>query len=161
MEGLRASVASLDALFLKDVDLDRAGSKVFGANPPHVAGSGGADVDVLERKSELRLQRLTFWKQLEAQVAAGKARDAAEFAEFQEAMTPPDATDSERAFVEMSTTAEVAGVLTLSPGAAAAFISQSRKVCAMPPVAAALAAGAVSWRHAVIGGCQIVCVGVL
>ncbi|WP_426765167.1 DUF222 domain-containing protein [Pseudarthrobacter sp. 1G09] len=150
VEGLPASVASLDALFLKDAELDRAGSKVFGANAPHVAGSGGADVDVLERKSELRLQRLTFWKQLEAQVAAGKARDAAEFAEFQEAMTPPDATDSERAFVEMSTTAEVAGVLTLSPGAAAAFISQSRKVCAMPPVTAALAAGAVSWRHAVI-----------
>ncbi|WP_426765756.1 DUF222 domain-containing protein [Pseudarthrobacter sp. 1G09] len=140
MESLRASVASLDALFLKDADLDRA-------DPDGVACEA---VDVLERKSELRLQRLTFWKQLAAQVAAGKARDAAEFAEFQEAMTPPDATDSERAFVEMSTTAEITGVLTLSPGAAAAFISQSRKVCAMPPVAAALAAGSVSWRHAVI-----------
>ena len=65
-------------------------------------------------------------------------------------MTPPDATGAERAFVEMSTTAEVAGVLTLSPGAAAAFISQSRKVCAMPAVAGALAAGLMSWRHAVI-----------
>ncbi len=107
-------------------------------------------VDVLGRKSELRLQRLAFWSRLEAQVAAGKARDAADFAEFQEAMTPPDATGSERAFVEMSTTAEIAGVLTLSPGAAAAFISQSRKVCAMPPVLGALAAGVVSWRHAVI-----------
>ncbi|WP_349035405.1 HNH endonuclease [Pseudarthrobacter sp. SORGH_AS 212] len=150
MEGLRASVASLDVLFLKDEELDRAGSDVFGANAPYVAGSGGADVDGLERKSELRLQRLAFWSRLEAQIAAGKARDAAEFAEFQEAMTPPDATDSERAFVEMSTTAEVAGVLTLSPGAAAAFISQSRKVCAMPLVAGALAAGLMSWRHAVI-----------
>jgi hypothetical protein len=104
----------------------------------------------LERKSELRLERLALWKQLEAQVAAGKARDAAEFAEFQEAMTPPRATGSERAFVEMSTTAEVAGVLTISQGAAAAFISQSRKVCAMPAVTGALAAGAMSWRHAVI-----------
>ncbi len=140
MQGLRTSIAGLDALFLEDADLDRADADA-------VAGEA---VDVLERKSELRLQRLAFWKQLEAQVAAGKARDAAEFAEFQEAMTPPDATDTEKAFVEMSTTAEVAGVLTLSPGAAAAFISQSRKVCAMPAVAAALAAGAVSWRHAVI-----------
>jgi len=138
VEGLRASVASLDALFLKDVNLDRA-------DPDVVTGEA---VDVLERKSELRLQRLAFWKQLAAQAAAGMAVDAAEFAEFQEAMTPPDATDTEKAFVEMSTTAEVAGVLTLSPGAAAAFISQSRKVCAMPPVTAALAAGAVSWRHA-------------
>ncbi len=85
-----------------------------------------------------------------AQVAAGKARDAVDFAEFQEAMTPPEATGSERAFVEMSTTAEIAGVLTLSPGAAAAFISQSRKVCAVPPVLGALAVGAMSWRHAVI-----------
>ncbi|MCT9626677.1 DUF222 domain-containing protein, partial [Pseudarthrobacter equi] len=150
MEGLWASVASLDVLFLSDEELDRAGSDVFGANAPYVAGSGGADVDVLERKSELRLQRLAFWSRLEAQIAAGKARDAAEFAEFQEAMAPPEATDSERAFVEMSTTAEVAGVLTLSPGAAAAFISQSRKVCAMPLVAGALAAGSMSWRHAVI-----------
>ena len=140
MEGLWASVASLDVLFLKDAELDRA-------DPEAVAREA---VDVLERKSELRLQRLAFWSRLEAQVAAGKARDAAEFAEFQEAMTPPDATDSERAFVEMSTTAEVAGVLTLSPGAAAAFISQSRKVCAMPLVAGALAAGLMSWRHAVI-----------
>ena len=140
MEGLWASVASLDVLFLKDAELDRA-------DPEAVAREA---VDVLERKSELRLQRLAFWSRLEAQVAAGKARDAAEFAEFQEAMTPPDATDSERAFVEMSTTAEVTGVLTLSPGAAAAFISQSRKVCAMPLVAGALAAGSMSWRHAVI-----------
>ncbi|BCW18030.1 hypothetical protein NtRootA9_07380 [Arthrobacter sp. NtRootA9] len=96
------------------------------------------------------MERLALWSRLEAQIAAGKSRDAAEFAEFQEAMTPPEATGSERAFVEMSTTAEVAGVLTLSPGAATAFISQSRKVCAMPAVAGALAAGSMSWRHAVI-----------
>ncbi|SDT60280.1 protein of unknown function [Pseudarthrobacter equi] len=140
MEGLRATVAGLDALFLGEFELDRDA-------PDTVAREA---IDVLERKSELRLQRLAFWKQLAAQAAAGMAADATDFAEFQEAMTPPEATGSERAFVEMSTTAEVAGVLTLSPGAAAAFISQSRKVCAMPAVAAALAAGAVSWRHAVI-----------
>ncbi|ACL38789.1 HNH nuclease [Pseudarthrobacter chlorophenolicus A6] len=139
MEGLRASVAGLDALSLEEVRLDRADAE-----------GAAVVVDVLERKSELRLQRLAFWSRLEAQVAAGKAHDASDFAEFQEAMTPPEATGSERAFVEMSTTAEVAGVLTLSLGAASAFISQSRKVCAMPPVAAALAAGAMSWRHAVI-----------
>ncbi|MFC9773664.1 HNH endonuclease, partial [Pseudarthrobacter sp. NPDC059871] len=139
MEGLQASITGLDALFLEDSELDRT-------DPDAVARE---TVDVLERKSELRLQRLALWKQLEAQVAAGKARDVAEFAEFQEAMTPPEATGSERAFVEMSTNAELAGVLTLSPGAAAAFISQSRKVCAMPAVAGALAAGVMSWRHAV------------
>ncbi|MFE8887915.1 HNH endonuclease [Pseudarthrobacter enclensis] len=134
MEGLRASVAGLEALFLEDAGLERA----------------APDVDVLERKSELRLQRLAVWARLEAQVAAGKARDAAEFAEFQEAVTPPEATGSERAFVEMSTTAEVAGVLTIPEGAAAAFISHARTVCSMPPVFHALAAGALSWRHAVI-----------
>ncbi|MGK3650395.1 DUF222 domain-containing protein [Pseudarthrobacter enclensis] len=140
MEGLRAAVAALDALFLTDAGQDRADPQAVDCEA----------VDVLERKSELRLERLAVWARLEAQIAAGKSRDAAEFAEFQEAMTPPEATGSERAFVEMSTTAEVAGVLTLSPGAAAAFISQSRKVCAMPAVAGALAAGAMSWRHAVI-----------
>nr|WP_050767146.1 HNH endonuclease signature motif containing protein [Pseudarthrobacter chlorophenolicus] len=142
MEGLRASMASLDALLLEDVELDCA-------QDPDVEGAA-AVVDVLGRKSELRLQRLAFWSRLEAQVAAGKAHDAADFAEFQEAMTPSDASEAEKTFVEMSTTAEVAGVLTLGPGAAAAFISQSRKVCAMPPVAAALASGLMSWRHAVI-----------
>jgi hypothetical protein len=140
MEGLRASVADLEALFLTDAGLDRIG--------PHAEDCEA--VDVLERKSELRLQRLAVWARLEAQIAAGKSRDAAEFAEFQEAMTPPEATGSERAFVEMSTTAEVAGVLTIPEGAATAFISKSRKVCAMPAVAGALAAGAMSWRHAVI-----------
>ncbi|KSU76725.1 protein of unknown function [Pseudarthrobacter enclensis] len=134
MEGLRASVAGLDALFLEDAGLE-------GAAP---------DVDVLERKSEVRLQRLAVWARLEAQIAAGKALDAAEFAEFQEAMTPPEATGSERAFVEMSTTAEVAGVLTLSSGAADALIGGSRKICAMPLVWGALATGSMSWRHAVI-----------
>ncbi|ACL41384.1 HNH endonuclease [Pseudarthrobacter chlorophenolicus A6] len=141
MEGLQASVAGLDALFLEDADLDRA--------DPDAEGEA-AVVDLLKRKSEVRLQRLALWKQLAAQAAAGMAADAAEFAEFQEAMTPPEVTGSEGAFVEMSTTAEIAGVLTLSPGAASAFISQSRKVCAMPPVAAALSAGLMSWRHAVI-----------
>nr|WP_045729929.1 HNH endonuclease signature motif containing protein [Pseudarthrobacter chlorophenolicus] len=140
MEGLRASVDALDALFLEDADLDQTGAHAVDCEA----------VDVLERKSELRLQRLALWKQLAAQAAAGLAADTAEFAEFQEAMTPPDASGSERAFVEMSTTAEVAGVLTLSPGAAAAFVSQSRKVFAMPLVLGALASGLMSWRHAVI-----------
>ncbi|WP_228379641.1 HNH endonuclease signature motif containing protein [Pseudarthrobacter enclensis] len=140
MEGLRTSVAALGALFLTDEGLDRADPQAVDCEA----------VDVLERKSELRLERLAVWARLEAQIAAGKSRDAAEFAEFQEAMTPPEATGSERAFVEMSTTAEVAGVLTVPDAAAAAFISQSRKVCAMPAVAGALAAGSMSWRHAVI-----------
>ncbi|MBT2247199.1 DUF222 domain-containing protein [Arthrobacter sp. BHU FT2] len=139
-EGLRAAVAALNALFLTDADLDRIGSQAVDCEA----------VDVLERKSELRLQRLAVWARLEAQVAAGKARDAAEFAEFQELVMPPGATDSDRAFVEMSTTAEVAGVMTMAEGAAAALISQSRAVCSMPLVFDALASGAVSWRHAVI-----------
>ena len=79
MEGLRAAVAALDALFLTDAGLDRAG--------PQAVDCGA--VDVLERKSMLRLERLALWCRLEALIAAGKSRDAAEFAEFQEAMTPP------------------------------------------------------------------------
>ncbi|WP_045730479.1 HNH endonuclease signature motif containing protein [Pseudarthrobacter chlorophenolicus] len=155
MEAVRASVDGLDALFLKDAELGLVDDSAVVVGRDDAGAAAGSDVagsgiDVLQRKSEFLLQRLALWKQLEAQIAAGKARDAADFAEFQEAMTPPEATGSERAFVEMSTTAEIAGVLTLSPGAAAAFISQSRKVCAMPLVLGALAAGSMSWRHAVI-----------
>ncbi|MBT2248720.1 DUF222 domain-containing protein [Arthrobacter sp. BHU FT2] len=151
MEGLQASVDALGALFLTDAGLGRVGGSAAVAGPDGAAGPAGpAGIDVVERRSDLRLERLALWSRLEAQVAAGKARDAAEYAELQEAMMPPDATDSDRAFVEMSTTAEVAAVMTMAEGAAAALISQSRAVCSMPLVFDALASGAVSWRHAVI-----------
>ncbi|MDT0167800.1 DUF222 domain-containing protein [Pseudarthrobacter sp. BRE9] len=139
LEGVHASVAALDALDRED-GLLAAGAGV---------GVGvGADVDVLQRRFELRLTRLEVVKRLEAQLAAVKARDVAEAVEIQHAMLAPDAPVHERTFAEISAVEEIAGVLTISSGAAGAFMEQSRRVCSLPPVLDALAAGALSWQHA-------------
>ncbi len=135
-QGIHASVAALDALDREDAALD--------------AGAVGSGVDVLERRYEIRLERLELRSQLTAQFAAAQAQDAAEAVGFQQAMTPPDASIQDRTYAEMSVVEEVAGVLTISSAAAGAFVEQSRKVCSLPPVFDALAAGAMSWQHAKI-----------
>ena len=61
---------------------------------------------------------------------------------------PRDAPVHERTYAEMSVVEEIAGVLTISSGAAGAFVEQSRRVCALPLVMDALAAGDLSWQHA-------------
>ena len=114
MEGIHASTARLDALFLEDQRLEAdAGA----------AACGGAGVDVLQRRYEIRLERLAVTKQLEAQIAAVKARDAAEAIEIQHAMIPPEAPVHERTYAEMSAVEEIAGVLTISSPAAGALIT--------------------------------------
>ncbi|TQJ58793.1 uncharacterized protein DUF222 [Arthrobacter sp. SLBN-83] len=114
-------------------------------------GSGaaaGSSVDVLQRRYEIRLERLEVIARLEAQLAAMKARDAAEAIGFQQAKTPPGASLHDRTYAEMSVVEEIAGVLTISSAAAGAFLEQSQKVCSPPPVFEALAAGGMSWQHA-------------
>ncbi|UUL77650.1 HNH endonuclease [Pseudarthrobacter sp. Fe7] len=134
-EGLHAAVAALDSLGREDAFL--------------AAGVGvGAGVDVLQRRYEIRLERLELTARLEAQLAAVKASDAAGAVWFQQAMTPPDASVHDRTYAEMSAIEEIAGVLTLSSAAAGAFVEQSRRVCALPPAFEALSTGAMSWQHA-------------
>jgi len=134
-EGVHASVAALDALDREDTFL--------------AAGVGiGPDVDVLQRRYEIRLERLEVTARLEARLSAMKARDAAEAVGFQQTMTPSDASVTDRTYAEMSTVEEIAGVLTVSSSAAGAFVEQSRKVCSLPLVFKALSAGAMSWQHA-------------
>ncbi|MEE9096416.1 HNH endonuclease signature motif containing protein [Pseudarthrobacter phenanthrenivorans] len=106
------------------------------------------DSDVLQRRYELCLGRLEVVARLEAQLAAVKARDAADCMGLQQAMSPPDASVQDRTYAEMSTVEEIAGVLTVSSAAAGALVEQSRRVCSLPPVLEALSAGAVSWQHA-------------
>ncbi|WP_156386168.1 DUF222 domain-containing protein, partial [Arthrobacter sp. Soil764] len=137
LEGVHASVAALDALDREDNFLD--------------SGVGvGAGVDVLQRRYELRLERLEVVSRLKAQLAAVEARDVAQTVEIQHAMLAPDAPVRERTYAEMSAVEEIAGVLTISSGAAGAFVEQSRRVCTLPPVLEALAAGDLSWQHAKI-----------
>jgi len=140
-EGIHASVGALDALDREDAFL-ASGTAV---------GSGaalGACVDVLQRRYEIRLERLEVTARLEAQLAAMKARDSAEAVGFQQAMTPPDASVQNRTYGEMSTLEEIAGVLTVSSAAAGALVEQSRRVCSLRPVFEALSAGVMSWQHA-------------
>ncbi|MDQ0768395.1 hypothetical protein QF031_001144 [Pseudarthrobacter defluvii] len=135
LEGVSASVAALDAL-------DREDAFLTSAVPV------GAGMDVLERRYGIRLERLEVISRLEAQLAAVKAQDAAGAVEFQQAMTPPDASVQDRTYTEMSVVEEIAGVLTISSAAAGAFVDQSRRVCSLPRVFEALSAGAMSWQHA-------------
>ncbi|NUT72958.1 HNH endonuclease signature motif containing protein [Pseudarthrobacter sp. C4D7] len=134
-EGIGGSVAALDALDSEDALL--------------AAGVGvGADVDVLQRRYGIRLERLELRSHLAAQLAAGQAREAADAVEFQQAMTPPDASVDDRTYAEMSVVEEIAGVLTISSAAAGALVEQSRRICAQPLVLEALSAGTMSWQHA-------------
>ncbi|MEW1807035.1 DUF222 domain-containing protein [Pseudarthrobacter sp. NPDC080039] len=137
LEGVRASLAALDALVLEDRNLEH----------PALTASAG-DIDVLQRRYELCLERLEVVARLEAQLAAVKARDVAECLGLQQAMTPPDACLQDRTYAEMSVVEEIAGVLTISSAAAGALVDQSRRVCSLPPVLEALSTGAVSWQHA-------------
>ncbi|BCW80273.1 HNH endonuclease signature motif containing protein [Arthrobacter sp. NicSoilC5] len=141
LEGVHASVAALDALEKEDD---------FLASGAH-AGAGvdvSAGTDVLQRRYGIRLERLELMARLEAQLAATKAHDAAEAVEFQQAMTPPDASIQDRTYADMSVVEEIAGVLTISSTAAGALVEQSRRICSLPHVMNALAAGAMSWQHA-------------
>src|SRR6478672_8152459 len=143
LEGVRASVAALDALEREDASLASGLDVGFGL------GAGvGAGVDVLQRRYEIRLERLELTSRLEAQLAAVKARDAADAAGFQEAMTPPDASVQDRTYAQMSVVEEIAAVLTVSSAAAGALVEQSRRVCSLPLVFEALSTGDVSWQHA-------------
>lgn len=110
----------------------------------------GTEVDVLQRRYELCLEGLELTARLEARLAALKSRQAVQAVEFQQAMTPPDASVQDRLYAEMSTVEEIAGVLTVSSTAAGALVEQSRRVCSLPPVFEALSAGAMSWQHAKI-----------
>ncbi|MEA3551563.1 HNH endonuclease signature motif containing protein [Pseudarthrobacter sp. C1] len=137
MEGIQASTSRLNALFLEDSALE-------------AGGGAAAGVDVLQRRYELRLERMAVAKQLEAQIAAVKAGDAAEAVGIQNAMTPPDAPVHERTYAEMSAVEEIAGVLTLSSPAAGVLVTQARQLATLPLAMDALAAGTITWQHAKI-----------
>ncbi|MDQ0145420.1 HNH endonuclease signature motif containing protein [Pseudarthrobacter niigatensis] len=143
LEGVRASVAALDALEREDASLAAGLDVGFGV------GTGvGAGVDVLQRRYEIRLERLEVASRLEAQLAGVKARDVADAVGFQKAMTPPDASVQDRTYGQMSVVEEIAGVLTISSAAAGALVEQSRRICSLPLVFQALSAGTMSWQHA-------------
>jgi len=153
LEGLRASVAALDALVLEDRNfegpcLESAGSAAGRGVSTGNSTGNRPDVDVLQRRYELCLERLEVVARLEARLAAVKARDVAECMGLQQAMLPPDGSVHDRTYAEMSVVEEIAGVLTISSAAAGALVEVSRRVCSLPLVFGALSAGDMSWQHA-------------
>ncbi|WP_432245180.1 HNH endonuclease signature motif containing protein [Arthrobacter sp. G.S.26] len=128
-------------------DLNAAG---LSADHPDASKNSAADAgtDLLQRAYDVRLDRLAEVSRLEAMLAAIKARDAAECAELQLAMTPPDASAQTRTFRGMSVVEEVAGVLTVSAAAAGALIASARQLCTLPLAMTELASGRMSWQHA-------------
>ncbi|MEV4989115.1 HNH endonuclease signature motif containing protein [Pseudarthrobacter sp. LMD1-1-1.1] len=135
VEGLESSMAAFRRLIQEDTAL-ASGACV------------GTDVDVLQRRYELRLKRLEVVKRLEGQLAAVKARDVADAVEIQHALLAPDAPVHERTYAEMSAVEEIAGVLTISSAAAGALVEHSRRICSLPLVFEALATGDMPWQHA-------------
>ncbi|MFC4397515.1 hypothetical protein [Arthrobacter sedimenti] len=96
LEGVHASVAALAALEFEDASL-ASGACI------------GTGIDVLQRRYELCLEGLELTARLEARLAALKSRQAARAVEFQQAMTPPDASLHDRTYAEMSVVEEIAG----------------------------------------------------
>jgi hypothetical protein len=138
LEAIGASALSLAA------ELRRAGDP----------GPDGVDLlpdkaDPLGDQADACLDGLAGVAGLEARLAAVKVNLAAGFAAAEEAMTPPGTSAQDRTVRRMSVTAEVAGALTVSEGAAARLLAEAAKLTKdLPLTLAALGSGTLSWQHA-------------
>ena len=117
-------------------------------------GSASADslpdeVDPLGDQADVCVGGLAGVAGMEARLAAVKVHLAAGFAAAEEAMALPGASAQDRRVRQMSVTAEVAGALTVSEGAAERLLGESAKLTKDLPLAlGALGSGSISWRHA-------------
>ncbi|MGN7252540.1 DUF222 domain-containing protein [Arthrobacter sp. SAFR-014] len=116
-------------------------------------GPGDADslpdhVDPLGEQATAFLDGLTDVAGMEARLAAVKVQLATGYATADAAMAAPALTPQDRSVRQMSVTAEVAGALTVSEGAAARFLVESAKLSSdLPLTLAAMQAGTLSWQH--------------
>ena len=158
LEAISASALSLAAALRRVADpgADGADPGSAGADPL----PGGADprsdkaelpqdeADPLGDQADACLDGLADVARMEARLAAVKVHLAAGFAEADEAMTPPGASAQDRTVRQMSVTAEVAGALTISEGAASRLLVESATLSNDLPLAlGALQAGTFSWQH--------------
>ncbi|MGN7250708.1 DUF222 domain-containing protein [Arthrobacter sp. SAFR-014] len=138
LEAISASAAALAAKLRKAAD----------------PGTGGADplpnyADPLQERADAVLDGLAEAAKLEARAAALKVHLAAEYADISAAMAPPAESLRDREIRQMSLTAEVAGALTVSEGAATRLLVESAALSHTLPLALeALHAGTISWQHA-------------
>ncbi|KRE80241.1 HNH endonuclease signature motif containing protein [Arthrobacter sp. Soil763] len=129
---LRQSAAALEAL------LDGPG-----------AAESNADADPVRLRADACLDGLSEAARVESRVAALKVRLAAGYVHLAEVLAGPAATPQDWTAREMSTVAEVAGVLTVSERSASALISDALALTtSLPLTLDALGSGSVSWQHA-------------
>ncbi|MFP3462856.1 DUF222 domain-containing protein [Arthrobacter globiformis] len=107
------------------------------------------EADPLGDQADACLEGLAGVAVMEARLAAVKVQLAAGFVAAEEAMAPAGASPQDRTVRRMSVTAEVAGVLTVSEGAAERLLVESAKLTKDLPLAlGALGSGTISWQHA-------------
>ncbi|MEV4989570.1 HNH endonuclease signature motif containing protein [Pseudarthrobacter sp. LMD1-1-1.1] len=134
---IRAALAVLSA------EVDGAGAVPFSAADP-LAGLADGCLEILAGSREV-----------EAGIAAVKARAAVGYVESAAAVAGPDVPVRAQ---EMAVAAEIGCVLALGPRAASSFLVTSHAVTAtLPRTLEALRAGVISWSHAVVMADETAC----
>ncbi|MDQ0119674.1 hypothetical protein J2T22_002869, partial [Pseudarthrobacter defluvii] len=125
---IRAALAVLNA------EVDGAGSVPFSAADPLGGLADGC------------LEILAGTREVEAGIAAVKARAAVTYSDTAHVVAGPDVPVRAQ---EMAVAAEIGCVLALGPRAASSFLVTSHAVTAtLPRTLEALQAGVISWSHA-------------
>ncbi|MFE5838571.1 DUF222 domain-containing protein [Arthrobacter sp. NPDC056493] len=143
LEAIGASALALAAELRRTAGAAVLDPAPAGADPlPHHA-------DPLGEQAAAFLDGLTGVAEMEARLAAVKVQFAAGYATADAAMAGPGESPQDLAVRQMSVTAEVAGALTISEGAAARFLVESARLSTdLPLTLGALRAGSISWQHA-------------
>jgi len=134
---IRAALAALNA------EVDGAGAVPFSVADP-LGGLADGCLEILAGSREV-----------EAGIAALKAKAAVGYVESAAAVAGPDVPVRAQ---EMAVAAEIGCVLALGPRAASSFLVTSHAVTAtLPRTLEALQAGAISWSHAVVMADETAC----
>jgi hypothetical protein len=154
VEAIGASVSALAVLARRGTDgPELTGARSGAGAGPNVLVRDQRDplqdqVDPLQERADAVLDGLAEAARLEARAAALKVRLAAEYADISAAMAPPAESLQDREIRRMSLTAEVAGALTVSEGAAERLLVESATLSNTLPLALeALQTGTISWQH--------------
>ncbi len=141
MEG-NAVAATLEAMAASLVELATCAGRGEGNVAPTCA-------DPLQDEADACLNGLAKVGTMEAMLAALKVYFAAGYAHAAAAMAAPAVSPQERTAQEMTVTAEVACVLTVSERSAAALLADSATLTTgLPLTLSALRSGSISWQHA-------------
>ncbi|WP_082575234.1 HNH endonuclease signature motif containing protein [Arthrobacter sp. Soil763] len=130
---LRQSAAALEALL----------------GGPDSAPGSSPNADPVRLLADACLDGLSEAARVESRVAALKVHLTAGYVHLAEVLAGPVATPQDYTAREMSTVAEVAGVLTVGERSASALISDALALTtSLPLTLDALGSGSVSWQHA-------------